>query len=182
MNTAVKITYAEYRTLPETGPRYQLIDGDLVMSPAPSFHHQRLAGRLYLALAEFVTERRVGEVLFAPLDVILDDENVPQPDIVFLTAGQKSLIAPEGVRGGPALCVEILSPRTADLDTGLKRLLYARHGVQEYWIVSPEAKTISVYRLQENPAAPVRTLGLGDALSSVLLPGWSLSLDQLFSA
>jgi Uma2 family endonuclease len=181
MNTAVKFTYAEYRTLPETGPRYQLIEGDLVMSPAPSFWHQALAGTLYTALSVFVTERKCGRVLFAPLDVILDDENVPQPDIVFLPSSQKHLIAKEGVRGAPALCVEILSPRTAELDLGLKRLLYAKHGVQEYWIVSPDEHTVAVYRLQEDPHAPVRTLAVTDTLTTSLLPGWQLSLATLFA-
>ena len=182
MRTDIKFTYAEYRTLPETGPHYQLIEGDLVMSPSPTFFHQHLAGRLHLDLATFVKVHRLGEVLFAPLDVILDDENVLQPDLVFIASWQKDIIAREGLRGAPALCVEILSPSTAELDTGVKRLLYARYGVKEYWLVSPEEKTITVYRLQENPSAPFRVFGLGDTLTSELFPGWALPLDSFFAS
>ncbi|MCY3022611.1 MAG: Uma2 family endonuclease [Planctomycetota bacterium] len=181
MNTAIKITYAEYRTLPETGPRYQLIEGDLVMSPAPSFRHQDLVGTLFAALHGFVTARGLGKAIVSPVDVILNDENVPQPDIVFLPTSQKNLIAPEGIRGGPALCVEVLSPRTAELDLGVKRLLYAKHGVEEYWVVSPEARTVAVYRLQEDARAPLRILGLRDTLTTTLLPGWALPLEPLFA-
>jgi len=182
MRTDIKFTYAEYRTLPETGPRYQLIEGDLVMSPSPTLYHQRLVGRLHRDLATFVMVHRLGEVFLAPLDVIFDDENVPQPDLAFVSASQINIIAPEGLRGAPALCVEILSPSTADLDTGVKRLLYARYGVQEYWIVSPEEKTITVYRLQENPHTPFRVFGLGDTLTSELFPGWALPLESFFAS
>ncbi|MGD0091456.1 MAG: Uma2 family endonuclease [Planctomycetota bacterium] len=177
----LKITYAEYRALPETGPRYQLIEGDLVMSPAPSFFHQRLSGRLYRSLGTFVAEHRLGEVLYAPLDLILDEENVLQPDLVFIAASQENIIAPEGLRGAPALCVEILSPRTSELDTGIKRRLYARFGVEEYWLVSPEEKRIYVYRLQENASAPAKILGLGDTLTSALFPGWAMRLEEFFA-
>ena len=140
MRADVKITYDEYCALPETGPHYQLIEGELLMSPAPTFYHQDLAGRLFGSLFPFVSQHRLGKVLFAPLDVILDDENVLQPDLVFIAVAQSRIIVPEGLRGAPALCVEILSPSSSKLHTGIKRRLYARFGVEEYWLISPEEK------------------------------------------
>lgn len=176
----VKFTYAEYLTLPE-GSRQQLIEGDLVMGPAPTRRHQTVVKRLFRALDGFVNSRKVGEVYFSPLDVILSDEDVTQPDIVYISKGRARLLAPEGVRGGPDLCVEVLSERTEALDRGAKRILYARHGVTEYWIVDPVANTLEVYRLQEDPHASARRLGASDTLSSELFPGLQAPLAGVFA-
>ena len=181
MRADMKITYDEYCALPETGPHYQLIEGELLMSPAPLSYHQDLAGRLHGSLFPFVSEHKLGKLLFAPLDVILDDENVLQPDLVFVPAAQRKIIVREGLRGAPALCVEILSPSSTKLDTGIKRRLYTRFGVEEYWLISPDEKRIYVYRLQENASAPAKILGLGDTLTSELFPGWALPLESFFA-
>lgn len=180
--TPVKFTYAEYRTLPDPGPRYQLIEGELVMSPSPNFRHQAVVANLFGALFAHVKALRLGVVACAPLDVILSEETVVQPDIVFVSLSRRSIIVTEGLRGAPDLCVEVLSGRTEDLDRGAKRLLYSRHGVIEYWITDPERNTVDVYRLQENPAIPVRTLGISDTLASSLLPGFSLALADVFAS
>ncbi len=178
----IKFTYAEYRALPETGPRYQLIGGELLMSPAPSFRHQLVVARILAALLTFVEARRLGSVVGSPIDVILTEQDVLQPDIAYTSAGRKSIIAKEGIRGGPDLTVEALSPTTARLDLGPKRVLYARHGVTEYWVVDPDANRIDVYRLQENAEKPQRTLGATDTLTTPLLPGFSLDLAGVFAA
>ena len=176
----VKFTYAEYLTLP-VGSRHQLIEGDLVMSPAPTRRHQTVVKRLFRVLDGFVNSRRMGEVYFSPIDVILSDEDVTQPDIVYISKGRAGLLAPEGVRGGPDLCVEVLSDRTEALDRGAKRVLYARHGVTEYWIVDPEGNTLDVYRLQEDAKASARRLLPADMLTTELLPGFSAPLADVFA-
>lgn len=177
----IRFSYAEYLALPETGPRYQLLDGELIMSPAPSFRHQLVVARILAALLTFVEARRLGRVVGSPIDVILTDQDVLQPDIAYVSAARTPLIAREGIRGGPDLTVEALSPATAKLDRGPKRLLYARHGVTEYWIVDPDADRIDLYRLQENADAPERSLGAADTLTTPLLPGFSLDLAGVFA-
>jgi Uma2 family endonuclease len=148
--------------------------------PSPTVRHQTILKRILVALVGFAETRRLGIVQCAPLDVIFSDENVVQPDVVFVSNARRSIWTPAGIQGGPDLCVEILSQRTEELDRGAKRLLYARYGVQEYWIVDPERNTVDVYRLQENPSAPFRTLSKSDDLTTTLLPGLSINLDDLF--
>ncbi len=176
----VKFTYAEYLTLPE-GSHRQLIEGDLIVSPAPSVRHQRIVARIFNALFSFVAAHRVGEALASPVDVIFSDEDAVQPDIVYLSRSRASRVAPEGIRGAPDLLVEVLSDRTEALDRGAKRVLYARHGVTEYWIADPLGNTLEVYRLQENPKDPVRTLPASETLTTPLLPGFSLPLAAVFA-
>jgi Uma2 family endonuclease len=181
MRTDVKITYREYRDLPETGPQFQLLEGELAMGPAPSLRHQVILGRLFNALYNHVRGEQRGVVLSSPLDLILSEENVLQPDLVYISPARRGILTPDGLRGAPDLCVEILSPRSRDLDLGLKRLLYARHGVAEYWGVSPEDSSLLVYRLEEQPAVPATQLTSGDRLTTRLLPGFALDLAGLFA-
>jgi len=181
MRTDIKFTYKEYAALPETGPRYQLIEGELEMSPSPNFRHQDIVGNIYAELRAFVRKRRLGKVCVSPVDVILDDDNVFQPDVLFISASRKHIIAPEGVRGAPDLCVEILSPSNRNLDLETKRVVYARHGVIEYWIVDPENDSVTIYRLQENPRAPLRVLKNSETLSSDLMPGFTMDVAAVFA-
>lgn len=176
----IKYTYAEYATLPE-GSRYQLIEGDLILSPSPTRRHQTIVRRIFLVLNTFVAAQRLGEVYFSPLDVILDDQNVSQPDIFYVSNARASILCPEGARGGPDLCVEVLSPGTKELDRGRKRVLYARHGVIDYWVVDPVANTIELYRLQQDAKNPLRTFAVADTLATDLLPGFTMNLAEVFA-
>lgn len=177
---AVRFTIADYRTLPE-GARYQLLEGDLIVSPAPSLRHQLILVRLLAAIHAFIEPRNLGRVYPSPVDVILSEEDVPQPDIAFVSSARLGLPAPEGIHGGPDLCVEILSPATAALDRGAKRRLYARHGVTEYWIVDGDAHRIEVYRLQEDASSPLRVFSISESFETRLLPGFTLDLRSLFA-
>ncbi len=176
----LKYTYREYCTLPE-GSRYQLIEGDLIVSPAPSRRHQEIVKRIFLALCTFVEPQRLGKVYASPIDLILSDEDTPQPDIVYVSKAHASMLVPEGIRGGPDLCVEVLSRGSEKLDRGAKRVLYARHGVTEYWIVDPDANRIEVYRLQKNPSDPARTFAAPEPLTTRLLAGFALDLAGVFA-
>lgn len=180
MNTAVKFTYEEYRTLPENGRHYQVVDGDLIMSPAPTTRHQHILASIFVELWGFAKSRRRGVVLCSPLDVILSEDNVVQPDIVYVSNKRRSIVVREGFRGTPDLCVEILSPSNRDLDLNAKRLLYARFGLPELWIVDPDANTLHLFRLHENHQAPLKVFGANDTLTSRLLPGFSLALNEVF--
>ncbi|MGD0094478.1 MAG: Uma2 family endonuclease [Planctomycetota bacterium] len=181
MRTDIKLTYEEYRLLPETGPRYQLVDGELLQMTAPIIWHQRMAARLFSALFLFVKERALGEVLFAPVDVILSDINVFQPDIVYVSNARKKIMVRENIRGAPDLCVEVLSPSTKKLDLKTKRLIYARYGVPELWFGDADAQTIRVFRLQEDPHRAAAIFRRKDTLTTPLLPGFTLELAEVFA-
>jgi Uma2 family endonuclease len=181
MRTDIKYTYKEYRSLPETGPRYELMEGELLLSPSPSYFHQILAANLFRALDAVVRKKRLGVVLFSPLDVILSEEDVLQPDIVYVSNARRGIIAPEGLRGAPDLCVEVLSPSTRELDREAKRVLYARHGVVELWLVDPDARTVELFRLQEEPHKPTGIYGEGQTLISGLFPELTISVNEVFA-
>ena len=175
-----RFTYEDYRTAPPDR-RYELVDGDLVVVPAPNLGHQAVQVRLGERLARFVRENESGTLFFAPCDVVLSDTDVVQPDLLFVSAARAHLLSGgENVRGAPDLVVEILSPATAERDRGYKRALYAKHGVAEYWLVDPSTETVSIHRLRGRALALAQTLGREHALRSPLLPGFALDLADVF--
>jgi Uma2 family endonuclease len=179
-NPAIKFTYDDYRNTPDDS-RYELLDGELVMAPAPSLRHQRTGIRLSSLLHAFVTGRRLGEVFSPPCDVILSDADVVQPDLLFVSRERRrTLLEGDAVRGAPDLVVEILSPSTAARDRTLKRVLYARHGVREYWLVDPDAETITVMVLGTDGFEVEAVYGKGETLTSPTLRGLAVNLDEVF--
>ena len=177
----LKLTYEDYRALPETGPWYQLVGGELVMTPAPRLRHQTVAVRLFSPLHAFVESRSLGSVYFAPVDVILSDADAVQSDILYVSAARRGILVPEGVRGSPDLCVEVLSESSMALDRGAKRELFAEHGVCDVWLVDPEANSIEVFRLQEVRATPAAVFREDEILTTDLLPGLALGVNDLFA-
>src|SRR3990172_513522 len=138
MPMRVVLTYRDYEALRAEGGRYELHDGELFVTAAPGLLHQRLVGALFALLRQHVLERGLGEVFVSPLDCILSDTTVVQPDIVYIESGRSSLVSARGIEGPPTLAVEILSPSTREVDRGTKLQLYSRYGVPHYWIVEPD--------------------------------------------
>jgi Uma2 family endonuclease len=179
---AVKFTYEDYRTAPPD-KRYELLDGELHLTPAPNLRHQELQSRLGIRLGRFIEQRALGKLFFAPCDVVLSDTDVVQPDLLFVSRERRHLLSGgDNVRGAPDLVVEILSPATAGRDRGYKRALYARHGVAEYWLVDPEAETVWIHRLQDGSLEVAHTFGREQTLCSPLLAGFELDLDDVFAS
>lgn len=147
MATRVILSYEDYAALPADGRRYELHEGEISVTPAPSPQHQQVVGNLYLAVRAHVDARRIGQVLLSPIDCILGDTTVVQPDIVYLEARRLPAISSRGVEGAPTLVVEVLSPGTARIDRAVKLQLYARHGIPHYWIVDPGTRSIEAYAL-----------------------------------
>jgi Uma2 family endonuclease len=143
------LTYRDYAALPEDGRRYELHDGELSVTPAPGTRHQRAIGTLHVLLRAHVEARRLGEVFLSPVDCILSDITVVEPDLVYLDPTRARLVSERAIEGAPTLAVEVLSPSTATIDRSRKRELYARHGVPYYWIVDPVAGAIEAYGLAE---------------------------------
>jgi len=183
-NPHVRFHYEDYKSLPETmSPRYELLDGELVVVPAPTVSHQRVSRNLGFILMRFVREKDLGEILHAPIDMVLgqgDDREVVQPDLVFINKAQSHIATPEEIRGAPALVVEILSPGTQARDRGYKKVLYGRYGVQEYWIVDPPTQTAEVYTLSAVGLQLIREYNRAEVLGSVVLPGLEVALSEVF--
>jgi Uma2 family endonuclease len=176
---SLRFTYEDYLLLPEDR-RYEILDGDLFMTPAPTPYHQRVSLNLTFILLRHVREKSLGEVLEAPCDVVLSKTDILQPDILFVAADRLSIIGEKYISGPPDLVVEVLSPATADRDTDLKTKIYARFGVKEMWIADPDAKTVAVLT---NSGEGFRQEGLfrqGELLRSPLLPALTIPLDEIF--
>ncbi|MBC7347002.1 MAG: Uma2 family endonuclease [Clostridia bacterium] len=141
----ILLTYEDYCALPNDGRRYEVLEGVLCVTPSPSTRHQRISRRLELILALHVEENHLGEVFYAPMDVVLSPHNVVQPDLIFIGRERNHLITDKNIAGPPDLVVEILSPASAETDRRLKAQLYARYGVDHYWLVDPDAETLEEY-------------------------------------
>ena len=179
LKTQTKFTCADYlKTLDDE--RYELLSGELVRLPSPKEIHQYILGQLYLRLGTFIYGRDLGKVYVAPFDVVLSDTDVVQPDVIFVSNQRADIITADNVRGAPDLVVEILSPATAERDRTLKLDLYAQHGVQEYWIVDPDAKTITVLVRAGKGLEVAGTFGEEQTLRSPTLSHFSIALQELF--
>lgn len=174
-----RLTYEDYCRAP-AGLRYELVEGDLRMTPSPSTIHQKISGRLEKVLREWVEGHELGEVYYAPTDVVLSEHNVVQPDILYITRERLGIIKEANIQGAPDLVVEILSPNSLEWDRVTKRHLYAKYGVREFWVVDPEGRTIEVAVLREGELATLQVYPVGAMLVSPLLPGFQMPIDQVF--
>lgn len=174
------MTTREYFQLPEGPPYFQLIDGELYMSPSPRRYHQRIATSLAHSLYAHVEDHALGEIYIAPSDVTLADDAVLNPDLYFVSRDRAHILTDQGCDGAPDLVIEILSPSTAKLDLGRKREIYAASGVRELWIVAPEPQLVEIYRTPALGGDPVAVLREGDAVTSPVLPGLSLPVAAIF--
>jgi Uma2 family endonuclease len=184
VNHNIRFTYEDYKSLPEdSGKRYELVDGDLLMVPAPTTRHQLVSVNVLLLLQSFVRAHGLGTILHAPVDLVFTRESerdVLQPDIVFISRARAAILQPAEIQGAPDLVVEILSPSTEDRDRGFKRRLYGRYGVLEYWIVDPAGETVEVIRARDDQFNTASTYGMGDTFTTPLLQGLIISLKEIF--
>ena len=157
-----------YRSLPE-GTLAQLINNQIVMSPAPLDRHQAISMELSSELFYYVRSKQLGTVRTAPYDVYLDRHNAFQPDIIFISNEQLDLIDKDGFYGAPALVIEILSPTTAKYDLEEKKDIYERYGVKEYWIVDPADKSVTGY---SHNGTGFQLLMKGEGMIASDLIGW----------
>jgi Uma2 family endonuclease len=180
MPTRVVLTYRDYEALPADGRHYELHDGELVVTAAPGTPHQRLVGRLFRLLQQHVEEHQLGEVFVSPVDCILSDTTVVEPDLVYVDSAHSSLVSLRGIEGAPTLAVEILSRSTAPIDRGAKLQLYARHGISNYWIVDPDERRIEAYALAGGVFRVVRHLSGADRGSLPPFPRLEIASDTLW--
>jgi Uma2 family endonuclease len=175
----VRFTYHDYLLLPED-KRYEILEGDMVVVLAPNTAHQRILGNLLSALFNHVRQHKLGEVFCAPYDVVLSEENVVQPDIIFVRSEHIGIIGTENIQGAPDLVVEILSPGTKSRDLIIKRKIYAKYGITEYWIVDPIEKTLEVLIWAEEGYRSAGIYPYSAVVESLLLPDFRVPLAEIF--
>ena len=176
------LTVAALDSLPDDGNRYELFEGELFVSRAPGILHQRVLGNLHAILRAYLEHSPIGEVLLTP-GVIFDDFNSAIPDAVFISNQHMSeIISGERIAGAPELVIEIVSPgrENARRDREVKRQVYSKYGVKEYWIADPEMRAVEVYRLRRHALKLVATLIDEDELTTPILPGFKCRISQIF--
>ena len=176
-----RLTVRDYLAIPEDDEnRYELIDGELYMAPAPTWEHQESIANLVSTLRDFVRANGLGRVVASPVDVYLSNEDVFQPDIVFVSVERLDIIHRSGVHGAPDLVVEMLSPSTERRDLTIKRERYEMFGVREYWLADTIGKTITVLRARDGVFELVGVFGEGMTVETPLIPGLVVDVSEVF--
>jgi Uma2 family endonuclease len=179
----VKLTYDDFVLFPDDGKRHELIDGEHYVTPSPNLKHQKVSGNLHLLIAAWLEHNAIGQIFYAPFDVVFSKFDVVEPDLLYMSNERAAkVLTKANVQGAPELVIEIGSPGTRKRDETIKRRLYERSGVAEYWVVDPEIDVVRVYRRgakgferpQESRAEA------GDVLTTPLLPGLTLPLVRIF--
>jgi len=180
---SIKFTYEDFLTFPDDGKRHELIDGEHYVTPSPNTKHQRVSMNLVVAVALYLRRHPIGQLFAAPFDVVFSDLDVVEPDLLYISRERSSVLTDKHVRGAPDLVIEIVSPGTRRIDEVIKRKLYERFGVPEYWIVDPELDGIKVYRRIDEAFVRVAELSLEqeDVLTTPLLPQFSVALADVFA-
>jgi Uma2 family endonuclease len=179
----VKLTYDDFVLFPDDGNRHELIDGEHYVTPSPNLKHQKVLGNLHLLIGTWLEQQPIGQIYCAPFDVVFSTFDVVEPDLLYMSNERAETVLTEAnVQGAPELVIEIGSPSTRQRDETIKRRLYDRSGVSEYWVVDPEIDVVRVYR--RAAAGFERPLELradaGDTLETPLLQGLTLPLSRIF--
>lgn len=181
--SSTKFTYEDYLLFPDDGKRHELIDGEHYVTPSPITKHQKILGNIFIPLGTHIQKNKIGQLFAAPMDVVLSDIDVVQPDLLFITNNRASIITEKNIQGAPDLVVEILSESSRKTDEMIKRKLYERYRISEYWIVDPELESVKIYRLSDTGYSRIAELSVeaNDTLTSPLFPDWQLSLSLIFA-
>jgi len=180
--SAYRLTYEDWLQFPEDGRRYELIDGELFMSPSPNIRHQRVSRDLEFLLLTYLRRTGKGEVLDAPVGVRLDRNSVLEPDILVVLREHASQVGEQVIDGPPDIVVEVLSPGTARRDVGIKREKYRTSGVPEYWIVDPVHASIEVLVLGGGDYVRHGLFDRTDTLRSKVLVDFEVARSEVFPA
>ncbi len=175
----IRLTYEDFRALPDDGKRYEILDGDLYMSPSPITQHQRFVARLHVILTLHVNQHRLGEVFVSPYDVVLGRHDVVEPDLLFVARENSQIVTAKNIQGVPDLLVEVLSDSTRERDLRDKRNIYARCGVPWYWIVDPEGPRVMELKLMDRAYAVVAEVSGKANWTPELFPNLAIGLPEL---
>jgi Uma2 family endonuclease len=173
-----RYTYEDLAAFPNDNLRREIIDGELVVTAAPSTRHQRAVLRIGATLLAYA-DRHGGEVYVAPTDVFFADDSVVEPDVLYVGEPDRKKVEVKLVRGAPDVVVEVSSPSTIRIDLVRKLELYQRFGVPEYWYVDLDADRIEIHRLVQARYGVPSFLRRGDTLTSGQVPGFELAVDDI---
>jgi len=183
MTPGVKLTYDDFVLFPDDGRRHELIDGEHYVTPSPSTRHQSISGNLHFLLRSYIERAPNGRVFYAPYDIVFTRFDVVEPDLMYFShARAADVLTTLHATGAPELVIEIASKGTRKRDETIKRRLYERSGVSEYWVVDPAIDVIRIYRLQDGRyGRPIElSREAGDVLTTSLLPGFEAALSSIF--
>ncbi len=184
-DSRMKLTYEDFLLFPDDGKRHELIDGEHYVTPSPIIRHQEISGRLHLLIGAWLEANPIGRLFYAPLDIVFSNFDVVEPDLLYMSNERAhEILTTKNVTGAPEIVVEIGSPGTRKRDETIKKRLYERSGVTEYWVIDPELDVIRVYRRSgdafERPEEFSREAG--DVLRTALLPGLEIALTTILRA
>ncbi len=165
---------------PEDGNRYEVIDGELYVTPPPVPRHQGALGELHWLIRTYLQTNPIGRVFFAPIGVVLDEGTGVQPDLVYIAREHEGIVSDRGIEGAPDLVVEVLSPSTSTRDRGIKMRRYARARIPHYWIVDPKTATVEPYRLGEQGYELLGAYVAGSTFRPELFPGLEIPVDEIW--
>ncbi len=175
-----KWTYSDYLQLPDNRMKYEVIKGDIYMSPAPRPKHQEIVLALIIAFYNFISDKHIGKIYHAPIDVNLPNLTSPvQPDLLFIAKDKLSIVKKRKIEGRPDLVVEVLSPGNPEHDKKTKYKAYAEAGVREYWIVDGDTCTIEVNVLRGQAYVPLGVFTADDEAFSEVLPEFKLKVSDI---
>ena len=180
MHHRVQLLAEDIWDTPDDENRYEVIDGELYVTPPPSLAHQHVVTVLSRRLGSFIEEHRLGALFVAPIGVILERGIGVQPDIVFVSRERSGILSERGLEGAPTLAVEVLSPSTSRRDRGIKMRRYAAAGVEHYWMIDPRIRTLEAYELGSDGYVPIATLGGDESFRPTLFPGLAIMLSDLW--
>ena len=182
-NPGVKLTYDDFVRFPDDGLRHELIDGEHYVTPSPNTKHQQVSLSLCLLVGTWLEHHPIGRLFYAPFDVVFTRFDVVEPDLLYLSNERAAdVLTSANVQGVPELVVEIGSPGTRRRDETIKRRLYERAGVSEYWVVDPDLDVVRIYRRDVDGFGRAIELmaEVGDVLTTPLLPGLEMALTRIF--
>ena len=183
VRSGLKLTYDDFLLFPDDGKRHELIDGEHYVTASPNTKHQQVLLNLTLVIGTWLEAHPIGRMFFAPFDVVFSDFDIVEPDLLYLSNGRMAdVVTPQHVRGAPELVVEVASPSTRSRDETIKRRLYERCEVSEYWVVDSDIDVVRVYRRSGEGFGRAMEFrrDAGDVLATPLLPGLELSLARIF--
>lgn len=179
-HSTIKLTYEDYVRFPGDGLRHEIIAGEHYVTPSPPLRHQRISGNLFYLLRAYLENHPIGELFYAPFDALLGRHDIVVPDLLYLSRERTHFLTSKNLQGPPSLVIEILSASTSRRDRQLKRDLYERVGVEEYWLVDPECDVVNIYRWGAGASESSAEYEKTATLTSPLFPGLDLPLDRVF--
>ena len=176
------LTVKDLDLMPEDGHRYELLEGELVVSRAPRLSHQRISGNIFALIRTYLAHNAIGEIVATP-GIVFDEFDSVIPDLVFVShQRQETIVVEDRFVGAPELIIEIVSPGegNARRDCVTKRQIYSRFGVDEYWIIDPDQQHVEVYQLEEGILELQTTVAAHEQLGSAVLPQFACLVSNIF--